>query len=170
MWLLPTSYLFYIWQCIYVHATLLLRLSLPFPLTVSSSPFSMSASLFLYCPQVLQNHFFSFFQNPYICVSIRYLFFSLISFSFRMVSFYSFHVQFVFLPSVSLSLSSFLSRAFFKYVSFSPLSSILIKCTLSFLSLSSKSLTLFSLLYIFFLSLLFSGVFSDWLSTSLIYS
>ena len=31
MQLLPTSYLFYIWKCIYVHATLSLRPSLPFP-------------------------------------------------------------------------------------------------------------------------------------------
>ena len=53
---LPTSYLFYIWQCIYVHATLSLRPSLPFPLPVSSTPFSMSASLFLFCTQVRQNH------------------------------------------------------------------------------------------------------------------
>ena len=44
------------------------------PLPVSSRPFSMSSSLFLYCPQVLQNFFF--FQIPYICVSIRHLFFS----------------------------------------------------------------------------------------------
>ena len=35
--LLPTSYLFYIWWCIYVNATLSLHPSLPFPLTVSSS-------------------------------------------------------------------------------------------------------------------------------------
>ena len=36
----------------------------------SSSPFAMSVSLFLFCPQVLQNHFF-FFQIPYICVRGR---------------------------------------------------------------------------------------------------
>ena len=65
---------FYIWQCIYVNTTLSLHPSLPFPLPVSSSPFSTSASLFLSCPQVLQNHFF--FKMPYICVSIRYLSFS----------------------------------------------------------------------------------------------
>ena len=41
---------------------------------MSSSPFSMSTSLFLPCNQVHQYHFF--FQIPYICVSIRYLFFS----------------------------------------------------------------------------------------------
>ena len=34
MQLLPTSYLLYIWWCIYVHATLLCRPSLPFPLPV----------------------------------------------------------------------------------------------------------------------------------------
>ena len=77
MWLLPTSYLFYIWQCIYVHATPSLCPSLPFTLPVSSSPFSSrSASLFPSCSQVLHYLFFSFFQIPYICVSIRYLFFS----------------------------------------------------------------------------------------------
>ena len=51
-----------------VHATLSLCPRLPFPLPVCSSPFSMSASLFLSCPQD--------FQIPYICVSIQYLFFS----------------------------------------------------------------------------------------------
>ena len=50
MRLFPTSYLFYVWECIYVHPTLSLRPSLPFPLPVSSSPFSTSASLFLSCP------------------------------------------------------------------------------------------------------------------------
>ena len=40
MQLLPTSYLFYVWQCIYVHATLSLCHSLPFPLPISSTPFS----------------------------------------------------------------------------------------------------------------------------------
>ena len=68
-------YLFYIWQCIYVNTTLSLRPSLPFPLSVSSSPFSTSESLFLSCSQFLHNHFF-FFYIPYICVSIQYLFFS----------------------------------------------------------------------------------------------
>ena len=38
MWLPPTSYLFYIWSCTYVHATLSLCPSLPFPLPMSSSP------------------------------------------------------------------------------------------------------------------------------------
>ena len=42
--LLPTSYLFYIWYCIYVHATLSLHPSLPFPLTMSSSPFFTSSA------------------------------------------------------------------------------------------------------------------------------
>ena len=36
--------------------------SLPFLLHISSSLFSTSASLFLSCPQVLQNHFFFFFR------------------------------------------------------------------------------------------------------------
>ena len=41
---------------------------------VSSSPFSMSVSLFLSCPQVHQNHCF-ILQIPYICVSIQYFLF-----------------------------------------------------------------------------------------------
>ena len=72
--LLPTSYLFYIWQCIYVHATLSLRPSLPFPHPMSLSPFCTSAYLFLSCPQVLQNHFFVcffvfvfFLDSIYMC-------------------------------------------------------------------------------------------------------
>ena len=59
--------LFYIWQCIYVHATLSLCPSLPFPLPVSSSPFSSrSVSLFLSCPQVLHDHFFFFRFHIYV--------------------------------------------------------------------------------------------------------
>ena len=70
--------LFYIWQCISVHATLSLHPSLPFPTQVSSSPFSMSASLFLSYPQVLQNHFFFFRFHIYvlaygICSSLSHL-------------------------------------------------------------------------------------------------
>ena len=40
MRLLPTSYPPYVWSCIYVHATLSLCHILPFPLPISSSPFS----------------------------------------------------------------------------------------------------------------------------------
>ena len=50
MRLLPHSYLFYICKCIYVNASLSRRPSLPFPLPMSWSPFSTSASLFLSCP------------------------------------------------------------------------------------------------------------------------
>ena len=46
MLLLPTSYLFYIWQCIYVNATLTSPHLPPAP-SMSSRPFSMSTSLFL---------------------------------------------------------------------------------------------------------------------------
>ena len=53
-----SHYLFYIWQCIYVNATLSLCPSLSFPLPMSSSPFSTSVSLFLSCPQVHQNQLF----------------------------------------------------------------------------------------------------------------
>ena len=82
--------LFYIWQCIYVHATLSLRPSLPFPLPMSSSPFSMSSSLFLSYPQVPHNLFF-FSQIPYVCVSIWYLFFSFCLTSLRMTVSRSIH-------------------------------------------------------------------------------
>ena len=53
-------YLFYIWQCIYVNATLSLHPSLPFPLPVSSSPFSTSASLFLFLGSSEPIFFFRF--------------------------------------------------------------------------------------------------------------
>ena len=67
----------YICPC---HSLTLSQLTLP-PFPVSSSPSSSrSASLFPSCPQVLHNilffFLFSFFQIPYKCVSIRYLFFS----------------------------------------------------------------------------------------------
>ena len=61
--------LFYIWQCTYVHATLSLCPSLPFPLPLpmSSSPFSSSsAPLFLSCPQVLHNLFYFFRFHIYV--------------------------------------------------------------------------------------------------------
>ena len=50
MQLLPTSYPFYIWYCIYVHATLSPRPSPPLLLPMSSSSLYMSVSLFLSCP------------------------------------------------------------------------------------------------------------------------
>ena len=65
--------LFYIWQCIYVNAILSLRPSLPFPLPVSSGPFSKSVSLFLSCPQVLQNLFFSL-DSIYMCQHMVFVF------------------------------------------------------------------------------------------------
>ena len=76
MRLLPTSYLFYIWQCIYIHVTLSLCPSLPFPLPVSSSPFSSrSASLFPSCPQVLHDHFFvCFLDSIYMCQHTVFVF------------------------------------------------------------------------------------------------
>ena len=69
----PLAIYFYIWQCIYVHATLSLRPTLPFPLPVSSSPFSTSASLFLSCPQVHQNHIF-FLDSIYMCQHTVFVF------------------------------------------------------------------------------------------------
>ena len=60
---------------VYMSMPLSLRPRLPFPLPVSSSPFSMSAFLFLSCPQVLQNLFFFFRFHIYalaysICFSL----------------------------------------------------------------------------------------------------
>ena len=75
MWLLPTSYLLYIWQCIYVHATLSLCPSLPFPLPISSSPFSSrSVSLFPSCSQVLHDLFFSLLDSIYMCQHTVFVF------------------------------------------------------------------------------------------------
>ena len=72
----------HIWQCIYVHATLSLRPSLPFPLPVSLSPFSMSASLFLSCSQVHQNDFFvCFLDSIYMCQHTVFVFFFLTYFT-----------------------------------------------------------------------------------------
>ena len=47
--------------------------SLPFPLPVSSSPFSTSASLFLSCPLVFQNLFF-FLDSIYMCQHTVFVF------------------------------------------------------------------------------------------------
>ena len=65
--------LFYFSQSIYVNATLPLRPNLPFPLPVSSKPFSMSASLFLSCHQVHQNHFY-FLDSIYVCQHMVFVF------------------------------------------------------------------------------------------------
>ena len=67
---LPTSHPFYIWQCIYVNATLSLRPSFPFP----PCPQVHSLHLHLYsCPAT---RFIDtiFLKIPYICVSIWYCF------------------------------------------------------------------------------------------------
>ena len=77
MRLLATSYLFYIWQCIYVHTTLSLCPSLPFPLCVSSNTFySRSASLFQSCPQVLHDNFLfaCFLDSIYMCQHTVFVF------------------------------------------------------------------------------------------------
>ena len=60
--------IYFTFGSVYMYMPLSFHPSLPFPLPMSSSPFSMSASLLLSCPQVLQNHFF--FQITYMCVSI----------------------------------------------------------------------------------------------------
>ena len=62
--------IYFTFGSVYMSMPLSLCPSLPFPLRVSSSPFSMSVYLFLSCPQVLQNHFFfsfSFFLDS-ICM------------------------------------------------------------------------------------------------------
>ena len=77
MRLLPTSYLFYVWQCIYVHVTLSLCPSLSLPSPYPQVHSLVGLSLFPSCHQVLHGLFFFFSpQIPYICVSILYLFFS----------------------------------------------------------------------------------------------
>ena len=49
--------------------------SLPFPPNpVSSSPFSTSASLFMSCPQVHQNHFFFFLDSLSMCHHMVFVF------------------------------------------------------------------------------------------------
>ena len=66
MRLLPTSYLFYIWQCIYVHATLSLRPSLP---SFSPGPQVHSLCLRLYscpAPRFFRTIFFFFLDSIYM--------------------------------------------------------------------------------------------------------
>ena len=73
MQLFPTSYIFYVWQCIYVHSTLSFCPSLLFPLPISTSPFSSrSASLFPSYPQVLHEHFF--LHSIYMCQHTVFVF------------------------------------------------------------------------------------------------
>ena len=66
----PTSHPFYIWQCIYVNPTLSLRPSFPFS-PMSSSWFSMSASLFLPGNQV---HHTIFLDSTYVCQYMVFVF------------------------------------------------------------------------------------------------
>ena len=64
--------IYFTFKCIYVHATLSFCPSLPFPLPVSSSPFSSrSVSLFPSCPQVLHDHFF---DSIYMCQHMVFIF------------------------------------------------------------------------------------------------
>ena len=70
---LPTSHSFYIWQCTYVNAALSLHPSFPFPLCVLKSILYVCVSI----PALPLGSSVPFFQIPYMCVSIRYLFFSL---------------------------------------------------------------------------------------------
>ena len=68
--------IYFTFGSVYVNATLSLRLSLPFPLPMSSSPFSKSASLFLSCPQVLQTIFIFYFflDSIYVCQQTVFVF------------------------------------------------------------------------------------------------
>ena len=85
----PTSYLFYAWQCIYVYPNLPIRPTLPFP-PVSTRRFSISTSLFLPWKQV---HLLPFFYIPHVCVNIQYLFFSLWLTSLCMTHSRSIHIS-----------------------------------------------------------------------------
>ena len=66
--------IYFTFGSIYVNATLSPHRSLPFPLLVSSSPFSTSASLFLSCPQVRQNHLCFFRLHIYVCQHMVFAF------------------------------------------------------------------------------------------------
>ena len=66
--------IYFTFGSVYVHATLSLCPSLPFPLPMSI-PFSTSAYLFPTCPQVLQNHFFFFSVFLFSVSLISHLFF-----------------------------------------------------------------------------------------------
>ena len=46
----------------------------PSPQPVSSRPFSTSASLFLSCSQVRENHYFSFLDSTYVCQHTVFVF------------------------------------------------------------------------------------------------
>ena len=89
------------------HSLTLSWLTLPAP--VSSSPFSTSASLFLSCPQVFQNFFFSFLDFIYMHKHIVFVFLFLTYFTLydRLLS-----------PSTSLQITQF---HFFLWLSNIPL-------------------------------------------------
>ena len=57
---IPTGHLFYIWECISFSAPLSICPTLSFPATVSTSLFSIPASLLLPCKKVHQYHFSRF--------------------------------------------------------------------------------------------------------------
>ena len=66
--------IYFIFGSVYMSMPPSLRPSLPFLLPMSSSPFSMSVPLFLSCPQVLQNHFFSLLDLIYMCQHMVFVF------------------------------------------------------------------------------------------------
>ena len=70
----PLAIHFTFGSVLYVHATLSLHPSLPFPLPASPSPFSPSVSLFLSCPQVHQNLFFFRFHIYVLAYGICFSF------------------------------------------------------------------------------------------------
>ena len=65
--------IYFTFSSVYMSMLLSLRPSLHFPLPVSSSPFSTSASLFLSCPQVHQNLFF-LLDSIYMCWNTVFFF------------------------------------------------------------------------------------------------
>ena len=73
----PISHPFYIWQCIYVNATLSLHLHLPFSHCVLKSILYVC----VFIPALPLGSSVPLFQIPYICVKIRCSFFFLTYFT-----------------------------------------------------------------------------------------
>ena len=86
---LPTGYLFFAWQCIYVNATLSICFYFSFPPCVHESVLYVCASI----PALQIDSSVPFFQISYICVNIHYLFFSFLLMSLCMKEYRSTHIS-----------------------------------------------------------------------------